>query len=345
MTADKRNIAETFNSYFINLAKNLTTSADNGNCKQNIYLPIPENKSIFLKPASLSEVRTTFNNLKNSNSCGHDNISTKIVKMSSQYIALPIQHILNHCFKTGRFPDTLKIAKVICLHKKGDTSLPSNYRPISILSVFSKIFERLLANRIICFLENNCILHKYQHGFRENRSTSTALSNILHYIYSNMDSGNKVIALFLDLSKAFDCVDHGVLLLKLEHYGLRGPCLEMLKSYLTNRYQFVECSGVKSRKLPLEAGVPQGSVLGPLLFLLYINDIHEHISTYFCAFADDVTLLCSCKSIEEVAYHLTTNLTMLSQYFCNNMLVLNKDKTFCLQFNFSKQIINKSPLI
>lgn len=340
---DKTEIANTFNSYFVNLPRTIT-SVNQNNKRSKGNTPVTKH-SISLNNVTISEIVDAINNLKNSYSTGHDNISTTIIKKCAQWLAMPLCHILNSCFALGTYPNFLKISKVICLFKKNDPRDITNYRPISLLSVFSKIFERIIFNVIVDFLETRNIFSPSQHGFRKDHSTSTALLSFLDYVYRNLDLGHKVVAIYVDLSKAFDCVDHDILLSKLECYGLRGQCNDLLKSYLTNRKQFVDYLGAKSTNLDISLGIPQGSILGPLLFLLYINDINQHITTFHCAFADDITIATSDKSIALAIDNLSSNLLSISQYFTNNHLIINREKTFFMQFHPINSNYIASPLI
>ena len=166
-------------------------------------------------------------------------------------------------------PHDFKKAKVIPLYKNGDPKLICNYRPISILPCLSKLLERLVANRLNTFLTKYNILHNSQYGFRANFSTQTALIDLVDKISSSLDKCNHTIGLFLDLSKAFDTIDHVILLSKLERYGIRGKALDWFKSYLSDRKQFVQWKDYDSTPKTIKCGVPQGSILGPILFLLY----------------------------------------------------------------------------
>lgn len=339
---DKNQIANIFNNHFVNLPQQISNS------KATVNVPITTphvEQTIFLEPVDESEVINVINNLKNSTSSGADNYSTSLIKKISVYLAKPLCHIINLCFKDGSFPNILKISKIICLYKKGNPKSITNYRPISLLSVFSKIIEKILAKRIISFLEENNILSNSQHGFREKRSTMSALYSILDFIYKQLDKNNKVMAVFVDLTKAFDCVDHEILVRKLEAYGLRGNCNNLLKNYLCNRKQFVHFLGENSIELPIEFGVPQGSVLGPLLFLLYCNDVSSFLNIFHCEFADDMTLLASDRNIDNVIQHLTANLRSLLQYFSSINLNMNQEKTFSLQFHPQASNYTSSALI
>ena len=213
--------------------------------------------------------------------------------MQSDKISNILSILINDCFTQGVFPDSLKIARVTPIHKEGPEDTPSNYRPISILSCISKLIEKLTYNRLIKYIENRSILHSNQFGFRSAHSTVHAITAIHEKILENVDNSKHTISIYLDLSKAFDSVNHSILLNKLEHYGIRGTALDFFQSYLTNRQQFTIVNGEKSDLLTVICGVPQGSTLGPLLFLLYINDLASASKFFVSLFADDTGLILS----------------------------------------------------
>lgn len=342
LITDKPKIVNEINSYFVNLPNSLKPPQ----CNIIETTTTLNEKSIYLEPVTAAEIIDTINNLKDSNSVGPDDISIKVVKLCAQQIAEPLAHIINECFSEGTFPSFLKLSKIIPLYKKGDRTKICNYRPIAILSVFSKIFEKLLAKRIKNFLESCNILSPNQHGFREQHSTITALINILDFIYKHLDQGHKILGLFIDLSKAFDLVDHDILLNNIECYGIRGLCSKLLKSYLYNRKQFVDFVGTRSKELPIDIGVPQGSVLGPLLFILYTNDLDNCLSTFYSAFADDISIVASEKLLVDSIDKLNTNLCSIAQYLNNKKLVMNQEKTVFMQFhpigkNYTSSILIK----
>ena len=242
------------------------------------------------------------NNLEQNKSPGQDEFTSKFLKISANMIVPTLCEIFNLSIKTGEYPDPLKIAKVIPIFKKGDPSLASNYRPISVLSCINKIFEKILFKRLYNFLEKYNILYEFQFGFRQGHSTEHALVEIVDKIKHAIDNNELTCGLFLDLSKAFDTVNHNILLQKLEHYGIRGTALNLFKSYLSNRKQYVQIDKCKSKTLPITCGVPQGSVLGPLFFILFINDLPNCCPEgKIRLFVDDTTLELSGKCLNELA--------------------------------------------
>ena len=229
---------------------------------------------------------------------------------------------------TGVFPSVLKTAKVVPVFKKDSKLNYSNYRPISLLSSIEKILEKLMYKRLYAFLDYNNIIYDLQFGFRQQYSTSHALINITENIRKALDDGNIGCGVFVDLQKAFDTVDHQILLAKLNHYGIRGVSNDWFKSYLSNRNQYVSINGYESGLAAINCGVPQGSVLGPLLFLLYINDLNQAIK--FCKvhhFADDTNLLCLSNSIKKLSKLVNADLKHLLNWLNANKISLNVKKT------------------
>lgn len=217
--------------------------------------------------SSCKEIIDIVRCLKNGTSAGYDDINITVVKKTIHLICVPLCSIFNSCLSTGIFPNQMKIAKVIPVFKSGDRTNVHKYRPISVLPIFSKKFEKCLYKRLRTFLTSCNILSENQHGFRMRHSTTTALLNFVDKVSYAIDSRQFTIGLFLDLSKAFDTLDLVILLRKLEAYGIRGILLQLFKDYLSNRQQFVSIQNQQSSHLPIRCGVPHGSILGPLLFL------------------------------------------------------------------------------
>ena len=252
--------------------------------------------SFYINPTTETEIISLIKLLKNGSS-GYDSISATAVKNTATAFITPLTHIMNLSLSSAIFPEELKIARVIPLFKSGYAMLFCNYRPVSVLPLFSKILERLMYNRLISFINKHNLLFNFQFGFREGHSTNLALIYLVDKISNSLDMGEYVLGLFLDFTKAFDTVNHDIFLQKLEHLGIRGISLNWFKSYLSNRSQYVDYSGISSELQYIRCGVPQGSILGPLLFLLYINDLSRVSSLLFSMlFADDSNMFLSGKN-------------------------------------------------
>ena len=252
------------------------------------------NNSCAFHLTSSLEIVDIVNSMKAGDSAGIDEISINLIKLVIDCIAEPLSVIINLCFTKGIYPDQLKIAKVCPVFKDDSKTEFSNYRPISIIPSFSKFFEKLISNRLLSFINKFEIFNPAQYGFRKNHSTYMAMLNFYDKVSEAIDKNEFIIGIFIDLSKAFDTINHDILIKKLELYGIRGIPNLLLKNYLENRQQYVSYNNYASTLKPICCGVPQGSILGPLLFLLYINDM-----TYCCKylqfllFADDTNLFYS----------------------------------------------------
>ena len=264
---------------------------------------------------------------------GYDEISAKIVKSSINAIVSPLCNIFNSSLEKGIFPNALKIAKVIPIYKNGSKNMLNNHRPISILSIFSKILEKIVYDKLTSFIEKHNILHNKQFGFRKGYSTTHALIELTDKIAKAFEKKHIVISLFLDLSKAFDCIDHSILLKKLKYYGIRGNAIQWFESYLCNRKQYVSVDNFNSEYKSISVGVPQGSNLGPLLFLLYINDL-QYVSNILSVilFADDTSLFLSGKDPVALNNLFNSEMKSIQTWFTANKLYINRDKTCYMIF-------------
>ena len=333
-------IAEKVNDFFVNIGP------ETENCIPKVVNSSPgtflKNRNQFnfvIAHISEEEVVDIINSLSNK-STGIHSIPLNLLIIIMDIIIIPLCLILNMSLSTGTYPDKLKIVKVIPIHKGGCTQDLNNFRPISLLSIFDKIIEKIIHSKLYMFLEANNILFNQQFWFRKNNSTTYALIQITERIKESIDNGKFGCGLFIDLRKAFDTVNHEILLLKLEHYGIRGILLDWFKSYLSNRKQFVCINGISSSLKDISCGVPQGSVLGPLLFLLYINDL-PNISKIlnFYLFADDTNIYYENENLAQMEKIINLELKKLSMWLKINRLSLNIGKTNFIIFHpFNKPL-------
>ena len=304
--SNAKDIANAFNVYFANIGKNLASEIEQNvniiDYTQYLSTPITETKLQF-KCITDNDTQKAIDKLENKNSSGHDGISNKLLKLLKMELSKSLTLIINQIITTGIFPDSFKISKITPIFKKGDVSLLSNYRPISLLPTISKIFERILYNQLYEYFNSNNLLAEQQYGFRINRSTEYAAVRLVDTISKEMESGSTPTALYIDLSKAFDTLSFDILLYKLNYYGVKGNAFKLLKNYLTNRKQYVVFNSQNSETVDITTGVPQGSILGPLLFSICINDLITISNKLkFIMYADDTTLYFNLEDFDP--YHL-----------------------------------------
>ena len=324
-------ICSAFNDYFCNIGPNLVKNLPSGPVQFSDFMPTPTplRESIFVQPVTASEVYSLIMSLKRNKSAGEDGVSPRLIRDNVHLFIEPLAYIYIYIYyaslMSGEVPLKLKIAKVIPIYKKGDESLASNYRTISLLSVFNKLLEKIVFNRLYTFCEKHHILYKHQFGFRRNHSTSLALIKIMDTCYKNFDAKMKGIGIYFDLQKAFDTVDHNILLKKLYSYGIRGVMHGWLENYLRDRKQYTVVNKCASALNDIVCGVPQGSVLGPLLFLIYVNDIHSAVSDGILKlFADDTNLFLFDPDLKTLERKANDCLRKMEVWFIANKLTLNK---------------------
>ena len=342
-----REIADCQNNFFIQKVAQIRE-----NLPPQVSDPLAKLKSLMrtrtcsfkLRSVHPDTVENILSNLKNSNSCGLDSVDTYSLKLAGQHIIPALTHIINLSIETQQFPTSWKVAKIIPLFKKEDPLSPKNYRPVAILPILSKVLEKAIFLQIIDYMDSNELLHPNHHGFRAGHSTTTCLIQMYDAWVEAVDQGRHTGACFLDLSAAFDIVDHPLLLEKLKLYGFSENALSWVGSYLTGRSQSVYIESFLSKIQPVPTGVPQGSILGPLLYIIFTNElpelIHDHqardtkffnmkcsVCGNLCCYADDSTLSFSSPNPQEITAKITENYGVIADYMTNNKLKLNGDET------------------
>lgn len=338
--------ADYINDYFVNIASKLSCNilrklnltendlAGKFECKNS---PI---NSLMLLETDEAEVYKTVMSLKNTQSTGWDGISAAFIKKGIKFLIKPLTHIFNLCLSSGRFPNVLKHSIVIPVFKSGERDIVTNYRPISLLPTVAKILEKIINSRLTSYLEKNKIISENQFGFRKNKSTIDAVENFVNNVAGNVDRKKKCIGVFLDLAKAFDTVSIPLLVCKLEAVGVRGVPLDLFKDYLSNRTQTVKIGNTFSSKLKINFGVPQGSVLGPTLFLIYINNLCNIFipDSKVITFADDTVILFQDATWSDVKSSAEQGLRVIMNWLDRNLLTLNVTKTKYITFSIKNNL-------
>ena len=331
---DSKKITNIFNTYFSSIGENLAQNIPPTNKHFSDFLGARNPNSIFFTPTNRHEIINIVFGLNDKKSAGHDEINNFILKGIILSIVDPLVHIFNESLLNGQFPERMKIAKVIPLFKKGDKQDISNYRPISLLSSLSKILEKIIYSRTVNFFKLHGIFSNFQFGFREKHSTIHALLTFLDKVAHAIDKYSHLVGIFLDFSKAFDTINHEILLYKLSQYGIRGKALEWFRNYLTNRKQYVSLNNCNSNLHGVNCGVPQGSLLGPLLFIVYINDFCRSSDILsFILFADDSNLFFSHDNPHTLVNTINSELKKITQWIRANKLSLNLQKTKYMLFS------------
>ena len=290
-----------------------------------------------------TEVNKIIKAFKPKTSSGNDGLSMKLLKLIKDPILPSLTVLINQSLATGIFPDKFKIAKITPLIKKPNIFEIDNFRPISLLASFSKVVEKCVFNQLYMYFEKNKLLFGSQYGYRQKHSTETACLELVDRIMNHLDSGETPFCFFLDLSKAFDTLDHTILLKKLKYYGVQGTTLSWFQSYLSNRVQFVDIDGIKSKPKCIKTGVPQGSILGPLLFIIYMNDINKATDKFEALlYADDTSLSSILKTVwkkdaHDTSININKELMLIHDWLLANKLSLNISKTKFMIFRYPQK--------
>ena len=336
---DQKVVVDKMNQYFVNVADNLAKKIPNSNKKPHYYLKNPNANSIFLTEIGPDEIYKIIKDLGINKSGDIYGNTSNLVKLGGPVLIQILTLLFNKSIDQGVFPSALKLSKIVPIHKGDSIFEVSNYRPISLLPIFSKILEKLMYSRIIDFITKHNVLYTNQFGFQKGMSTEYAINSLLHNVVHSMNNDETGFCILLDFAKAFDTVNHEILLDKLQYYGIRGTALKWFQSYLKDRMQCTEIGNTQSNLEYVKCGVPQGSILGPLLFLLYINDIVFSSEVFkFTLFADDTSLFYSHKNAHDAVEIINNELAKISEWLAANKLSLNVGKSKLIVFNNKKKI-------
>lgn len=336
---NEKRIANAFNKHFTGVVSELIR--EHGEPPENklVGLGRRNTSSFYFRETNTVEVAELIMHLKNTPSAGHDGITTQFLKNNADILAEPLSKLFNRSILSGVFPRTLKKAIIVPIFKEGEKNVISNYRPISLLSVISKLLEKVMHIRILKFLEKTEFLASNQYGFIPKKSVDLALIQHMGDIVDGAESGNKVIAVYCDIRRAFDTVNHEILLNKLESLGVRGGVWDWFSSYLSDRSQRVRVMGCLGDEGLVTHGVPQGSALGPLLFIIYVNDLlNLKMGGRVYSFADDTAIVYKAPTKESILDTINADMSVLKNWFWSHHLFLNLKKTKFMSFS------HKTPL-
>ena len=307
------------------------------------YLKHQVAQSFFVAPATCDEISSIVRALPSKPYCDCNGLSIKLLKHFVNTIINPLCTIVNKRFTNDIFPNSLKIAKIVPIFKAGDRNDVPNYRPISLLPIFSKVLEKLMLARLSTFIYKNNVLNAHQHGFRPLHSINSFLTDVLDYITAALDRKYVALALFIDVSKAFNSLNHNILLSKLEHCDIRSVAFSSFRSFLCNRFQYIELSNDRWLLRLIVSGVPHGSILGFYLYLIYVNDIFNVCNKVKrVLYADDTALILIEPNIKSVFDRAPALFMLFSTWFIDNKLALNSKKTdFVLFSSCNEAVLNK----
>lgn len=337
---DKLDIATEFNTFFAGAGRAVYNSIPHTNTTPEEYLPPHSEHQLHLSRVSQAEVVSVMRTLQSKASLDSDGLSTKFMKSIALEISIPLTHIFNLSLTQGKFPTALKTSKIVPIHKSGNTALCDNYRPIALLSSISKTLEKIVANKLSTHLENHKLLAPNQYGFQRFKNTEQHLLDTTNYISQHLNIGNYCIGVFLDLRKAFDVCSHDILLKKLKNKGVDGVALEWFASYLAGRTQLVDIGGIQSSKENIDISIIQGSILGPILFNIYIDDLPRATSLKISMFADDTAGLEGGKHLPQLVASVNNELTKIATWLRANKMACNTTKTKYIIFHTKGKHIN-----
>ena len=339
---DKKVIANAFNTFFTSIGKTLADKfKDNCQWKSNSKCA-----SMFIfKPINTEFVSKEISKMSIAKATGIDGINSRLLKLSNEYVAQSLTYIFNLSIETGSIPQEWKEGKVTPIFKEGSCHETNNYRPITVLSIVSKILERAVHDQLYQHLHTHNLLNKWQSGFRPHYSTTSALTYVNEEILKHIDNGKLIGIVFLDLKKAFDTVDHELLIQKLPHYGITNNTLLWINNYLNNRTQITKINDINSDSMPIKCGVPQGSILGPLLFTIFINDLPDTIKhCNVTLYADDTALIVAGKTSDEIQNYLKKDLVNTKKWLDDSKLSLNVNKTKSMLIGTNQRLAKTTPL-
>jgi hypothetical protein len=350
-TSDSKTIANAFCSYFSNIVNKLKTKTYNlKNCvwRQQTFEPLRTCKKFKFARVTEKSVHADLRKLKRKKAAGLDDIPPFVLNDAAGVLSIPLTRIINLSFETGVFPTDWKSSELTPIHKFGVKDCINNYRPISVIPAISKIIERIVHRQLSSYLETNNLLKDFQFGFRQNRSTELAAALFTDNVKRKVNEGKLVGAVFIDLSKAFDTLSHAKLIIKLRSYGILSTEIDWFQDYLFNRTQYVQLGTALSNAEKVKCGVPQGSIIGPLLFILFYNDFslclkHSEVIVY----ADDTVIFVPGKDLSIIEARLSADMKRIYEWCADNELILNlsKGKTESMLFGTSKNLSLQTPVM
>jgi hypothetical protein len=341
LSNDPTQIANEFNNFFSKIGSKIAAEVSTTERDPLSYIPeTPNTPLLEMGGIGPEEVRSILKNMDKKNSPDLDGISLALLKHIATEISLPLSHIFNLSLQTGTFPTKLKTSRVVPIFKAGDKTSCDNYRPISLVSSISKILEKAVANRLVNHLTGNNLLYEHQYGFLKGKSTEQNLIHLINSVGQAINEDKFCIGIFLDLKKAFDVVSHDILLKKLEKMGIRGTTLQWFKSYLSERKQKVDINGNLSDSQDLKISVLQGTILGPILFLCYINDLPQSTNLLSRLFADDTACTASHANLDTLIQLANTEIQKIANWFRANKMAVNISKTKYIIFHGRGKRVN-----